>query len=103
MGPSSNINPTHAAFGVTGAGSSADRDRGGDAVDIRWAERDTRCGEIFFQPGDVLGAGDRDHVRTLRQQPGEHQLPRGTGLLLIDGLDTPEELPVLAEGLRGKA
>ena len=55
------------------------------------------CAEIFLQPLDALGAGDRDHIGTLRQEPSQRELRRGAALLLGDRLDAFDEGAVLGE------
>ena len=55
------------------------------------------CAEIFLQPFDALGAGDRDYVRPLRQQPGEAELRGSAAFLLGDCFDALHQLTVLGE------
>src|ERR1700751_2862663 len=55
--PASNVHAPHAAFGIAGAGSRADRDRRGDAVDVGRGQPHARSAQILFEPGNLLGAG----------------------------------------------
>ena len=53
--------------------------------------------EIFLQPFDALGARYRDHVGTLRQQPGETELRGGAAFFLGDCFDALHQVAVLGE------
>jgi hypothetical protein len=63
------IHPAHPAFGVAGAGRGADRDGGGDAFDLGRGQPDIERAEILLEPEYLLGAGDRDDIGPLSQQP----------------------------------
>src|SRR5258705_3475941 len=80
----------HPVGRIARAGGSADRSDGGDLLDVCRVEPDVERGEVLFKALLALGAGDRDHVLALREQPGEHEL-RGCALLLrcelLDALD----------------
>src|SRR5690349_17577570 len=74
FGPPLNVDSAHAAFWVTGTGGRTDRDRSRDAIGIGRGQMNAQCAQILFEPRDLLGAGNRDNVQTLRQEPGEHEL-----------------------------
>src|ERR1700730_10793795 len=67
--PPSDVHTPHAAFGIAGAGGGADRDQGGDAVELGWGQSDIERAKILLEAGDPLCARDRDDVRPLREQP----------------------------------
>src|SRR5579871_2759854 len=89
----------HAAGGIAGAGGGAHRDRLADLRRLVGAQRNVERAEIFLQPLDALGAGDRDHVVALRQQPGEAELGDGAALVGGDRLDALDQGAVPGEVL----
>src|SRR5579885_2592691 len=89
----------HAAGGIAGAGGGAHRDRLADLRRLVGAQRYVERAEIFLQPLDALGAGDRDHVVALRQQPGEAELGDGAALVGGDRLDALDQGAVPGEVL----
>src|ERR1700730_8815269 len=89
--PASNVHAPHATFGITGAGGGADRDRRGDAVDLGRGQMHVERAEILLEPGNLLGARDRDNVGSLRQQPGQSELRRGAALVLGDRFKALDE------------
>jgi hypothetical protein len=95
--PASNVHAPHAAFGITGASGGADRDRRGDAVDIGRGQMHVERTEILLEPGNLLGAWDRDDVGSLRRQPGDRQLRRSAAFFLGDDLEAFDESTVLGE------
>lgn len=59
--------------------------------------------QVLLQVLDLLGAGDRDDVVALRQQPRQRQLARRDLLLLRQRRDAVHQLQVLGEVLLGEA
>jgi hypothetical protein len=98
----SNVHPPHASFWAC-AGGGADRDRGRNTVDIGRGQLHTCRAQILLELGNPLGAGDRNHVRALRQQPGQAKLSRGAVFLLGDRLDPLDEGTVLGEVVADEA
>src|SRR5438270_1714607 len=91
------IDAFHAAFGIAGAGRGANRDHFRDRFGLLRSQPHLQCAEIFLQPLDPLGAGDRDDVGALRQQPGKAELRDGAALVGGDRLDPFDERAVLRE------
>src|SRR6185437_10815130 len=58
-------------------------------------QRNIERAEIFLQALDALGAGNREHVGALREQPGETELRDGAALVGGDRLDAFDERAVL--------
>src|SRR3984893_2802354 len=101
--PASNVHAAHPALGIAGAGGGADRDRRGDAVDLGRGRMHVERAEILLEPGNLVGAGDRDNVGSLRQQPGQSELRRGAALVLGDRFKALDEGAVLGEIITHKA
>src|SRR5437763_1136475 len=97
------VDAFHAAFGIAGAGGGADRDHFRDRFGLLGSQPHLQCAEIFLQPLDPLGAGDRDHVGALRQQPGKAELRDGAALVGGDRLDPFDQGAVLLEIVAGEA
>jgi len=58
--------------------------------------------EVLLQVGDALGAGDRDDVVALGEDPGEGQLAGGAAVALGEALDLVDEAQVRVEGVTGE-
>src|SRR3984893_8908411 len=89
--PASNVHAPHATFGIAGAGGGADPDRRRDAGDLGRGHARLERAEILFEPCDPLGAGDRDDVGPLRQEPSQGELRRGATLVLGDRFKALDE------------
>jgi NAD(P)-dependent dehydrogenase (short-subunit alcohol dehydrogenase family) len=61
------IDAAHLRFRVARAGGGAGRDRYRDAREVVRAQLHLERAEIFLEPREPLGAGNRDHVRALCQ------------------------------------
>ena len=59
--------------------------------------------EIFLEPREPLGAGNRDHVRALCQQPRQHELGLRAADLERDRFDARDEVAIVREVVAGKA
>src|SRR5438876_2687604 len=91
------IHPAHPARGVAGAGGRTYRDSGRYAFDVRRGQPLAQSAQILLEPGNLLGAGDRDDVLALSQQPGQRELRRGALFLRGDRLDAFDEGAVLGQ------
>jgi hypothetical protein len=68
--------PLH-GLGVAGALHRDGRRRGLDLVQVGGGEFEVGGGEVFLEPGELAGPGDRDDPGLLRQQPRQCDLGRG--------------------------
>src|SRR5215470_15954968 len=80
-----------------GGGTHGDGLRGAGHV-VR-VEPNFQRGHVLVHPALALGAGDGNDVRSLSEEPGEHELGRRAALLGREFLDAVHELDVVLEVL----
>src|SRR5712692_2683101 len=84
-------------LGIARAGNGTRRYGGGDPRDFILAQLDSKGAEILDQALDPLGAGDRDDIRPLGEQPGEDELGGGATLVARDRRELPDQREILVE------
>jgi len=53
---------------------------GGNFLQVGAGQCDVECAHVVFQIADAFGAGDRNHVFALRENPGKRELSRSNSL-----------------------
>ena len=89
-------------LGVAGA-LHRDGSRGGlDLGQVSGGEFKLGGAEIFLEPGELAGAGDRDDPRLLGEQPGQRDLGRGGAEALGDPREQVDHRLVRRAGVGGE-
>ena len=70
-----------------------------DAPQIVWCQLQRGRGDVLFEAVELGGAGDRDDLGLLRQQPGERDLRRRRALPVAHLLEQVDDGPVRLSGL----
>ena len=87
----------HPALGIAGAGGGAGWEDLVDRVEFLRGQRDFHRDEDLAESVERFGAGDRDYVLALRQQPGEAELRHGAAPVGGDGFEAFDMGPVFGE------
>jgi hypothetical protein len=85
------VHALHLTFRIAQARGGADRNGIGNLREIVLAELDRKRADVFDQPLFPFGAGYREDVVTLRQQPGERELAERAVMIVRDLLNAADQ------------
>src|SRR5258706_946780 len=97
--PALQVYALHRLGRIARPGGGADRRGGGDALQVVARELDFERVEVLVDALLALGAGDRNDLPALREQPGEHELRRRAFFLRGELLEALDDLHVRVEVL----
>ena len=97
------VDAFHAFFGIACAKDRQPRQGGAQGAAFGIGQGDLGRLDVFFQIFQAFGAGDRDDVGALVQQPGQCDLRRGGAARLGEGADDVDQGRVAGGVVGGEA